>query len=77
VIRIFLEATGRSWWTSLLAQPFAFLNVGFGASVAVFIDLALLATLRYLQSQEKRLSGGLTPTDQAATAEAGVGAPGA
>jgi hypothetical protein len=42
----------------LLAQPFAFLDVGFGAAVDVFIDLALLATLRYLQSQERRLAGG-------------------
>jgi hypothetical protein len=58
VIRIFLEATGRSWWTSFLAQPFAFLDVGFGASVAAFIDLALLATLRYLQSEEKRCPEG-------------------
>jgi hypothetical protein len=39
----------------LLAQPFAFLDVGFGAAVDVFIDLALLATLRYLQAQERRL----------------------
>lgn len=39
----------------LLAQPFAFLDVGFGASVDVFLDLALLATLRYLQSQERLL----------------------
>ncbi|HEX9142593.1 MAG TPA: hypothetical protein VF833_10195 [Gaiellaceae bacterium] len=39
----------------LLAQPFAFLDVGFGASVDVFIDLALLATLRYLQNQERKL----------------------
>jgi hypothetical protein len=39
----------------LLAQPFAFLDVGFGAAVDVFIDLALLATLRYLQSQERML----------------------
>ena len=44
----------------LLAQPFAFLDVSFGATVDVFIDLALLATLRYLQSQEKRLVGGAT-----------------
>jgi hypothetical protein len=42
----------------LLAQPFAFLDVGFGAAVDVFIDLALLATLRFLQSQEKRLIAG-------------------
>jgi hypothetical protein len=39
----------------LLAQPFAFLDVGFGAAVDVLIDLALLATLRYLQSQERKL----------------------
>jgi pimeloyl-ACP methyl ester carboxylesterase len=39
----------------LLAQPFTFLDVGFGAAVDVFIDLALLATLRYLQAQERRL----------------------
>jgi pimeloyl-ACP methyl ester carboxylesterase len=42
----------------LLAQPFAFLDVGFGAAVDVFIDLALLATLRFLQTQERRLVGG-------------------
>jgi hypothetical protein len=39
----------------LLAQPLAFLDVGFGAAVDVFIDLALLATLRFLQTQERRL----------------------
>jgi len=39
----------------LLAQPFAFLDVGFGASLDVFIDLALLATLRFLQAQERKL----------------------
>ncbi len=39
----------------LLSQPFAFLDVGFGAAVAVFIDLGLLATLRYLQTQERKL----------------------
>ena len=39
----------------LLAQPFAFLDVGFGAAVDVLIDLALLATLRYLQAQERKL----------------------
>jgi pimeloyl-ACP methyl ester carboxylesterase len=44
----------------LLAQPFAFLDAGFGAAVDVFIDLALLATLRYLQFQEKRLAAGTT-----------------
>jgi len=41
----------------LLAQPFAFLDVGFGAAIDVFIDLALLATLRFLQAQEGRLVG--------------------
>ncbi len=45
----------------LLAQPFAFLDVGFGAAVDVFIDLALLATLRYLQNQERKLQAGVAP----------------
>src|SRR5439155_1532408 len=31
----------------LLAQPFAFLTTGFGAAADVFIDLALLAALRF------------------------------
>jgi len=39
----------------LLAQPLAFLDTGFGAAADVFIDLALLATLRYMQAQERRL----------------------
>jgi hypothetical protein len=39
----------------LLAQPFAFLDVGFGAAVDVFIDLALLATLRFLQTEERTM----------------------
>ena len=39
----------------LLAQPFAFLDVGFGAAVDVFIDLALLATLRFLETEERGL----------------------
>jgi hypothetical protein len=39
----------------LLAQPFAFLDVGFGAATDVFIDLALLATLRFLGTQERRM----------------------
>jgi hypothetical protein len=39
----------------LLAQPLAFLDTGFVASIDVFIDLALLATLRYMQAQERRL----------------------
>ena len=42
----------------LLAQPFAFLDVGFGAAIDVFIDLALLATLRFLQVQERKLLAG-------------------
>ncbi|TMC68739.1 MAG: hypothetical protein E6J13_13620 [Chloroflexi bacterium] len=41
----------------LLAQPLAFLDVGFVAAADVFLDLALLATLRYLQAQERRLVG--------------------
>ena len=40
----------------LLVQPFAFLDTGFMAAVDVIIDLALLATLRYLQAQERRLA---------------------
>jgi hypothetical protein len=44
----------------LLAQPFAFLDVGFGAAVDVFIDLALLATLRFLQTQERRMVAAAT-----------------
>jgi pimeloyl-ACP methyl ester carboxylesterase len=45
----------------LLAQPFAFLDVGFGAAVDVFIDLAVLATLRYLQTQERKLQAETAP----------------
>lgn len=45
----------------LLAQPFAFLDVGFGAAVDVSIDLALLATLRYLLTQERKLPAGVAP----------------
>lgn len=44
----------------LLAQPFAFLDVGFGAAVDVFIDLALLATLRFLQTEERRMQAAAT-----------------
>jgi hypothetical protein len=44
----------------LLAQPFAFLDVGFGAAIDVFIDLALLATLRFLQTQERRMVAAAT-----------------
>ncbi len=40
----------------LLVQPFAFLDTGFVAAIDVVIDLALLATLRYLQEQERRLA---------------------
>ena len=50
----------------LLAQPFAFLDVGFGAAVDVFIDLALLATLRYLQAQEHRLLASRAPAPELA-----------
>ncbi len=45
----------------LLAQPFAFLDVGFGAAVDVLIDLALLATLRFLQTQERKLQVEIAP----------------
>jgi pimeloyl-ACP methyl ester carboxylesterase len=44
----------------LLAQPFAFLDVGFGAAVDVLIDLALLATLRFLQTEERRMQAAAT-----------------
>jgi hypothetical protein len=37
----------------LLAQPFAFLATGFGAAADVLIDLALLAALRFMQTQER------------------------
>jgi hypothetical protein len=39
----------------LLAQPFALLDVGFGAAIDVFVDLALLVILRVLQNQERKL----------------------
>ena len=52
----------------LLAQPFAFLDVGFGAAVDVFIDLALLATLRYLQAQERLLALSASPPELARSA---------
>jgi len=42
----------------LVAQPFAFLETGFEATVTVFIDLALLAILRFLDTQEHRIFGG-------------------
>ena len=39
----------------MLYLPFAFLDEGFVTFVDVLIDLALLATLRYMQVQEKRI----------------------
>ena len=39
----------------MLYLPFAFLEEGFVTFVDVLIDLALLATLRYMQVQEKRI----------------------
>ena len=39
----------------LLAQPFAFLESGFVGAFDVLFDLALLATLRYLQTLERSL----------------------
>lgn len=40
----------------LLAQPFTLLAAGFAGLVKVFIDLALLVTLRYMIGQEKQLA---------------------
>ena len=40
----------------LLVQPFSFLESGFVATLDVFVELALLATLRYLDGQERRLA---------------------
>jgi hypothetical protein len=40
----------------LLAKPFAFLALGFVATIDVAILVALLVTLRYLQSQERLLA---------------------
>jgi hypothetical protein len=39
----------------LLYLPFAFLDEGFVTFIDVLIDLALLATLRYMQVQERRM----------------------
>lgn len=39
----------------LLAQPFMLLDAGFGGYLEVLVDLALLATLRYMQAQERRV----------------------
>jgi hypothetical protein len=39
----------------LLAQPFTLLDAGFAGLVEVFIDLALLVTLRFMIAQEQRL----------------------
>ena len=41
----------------LLGQPFTLLVAGFAGLVRVFIDLALLVTIRYLIAQEKQLAG--------------------
>jgi hypothetical protein len=45
----------------LLVQPFTLLDTGFPGLAQVFIDLALLASLRYVQSEEVVLKspGGL------------------
>ncbi|OLC56219.1 MAG: hypothetical protein AUH85_07245 [Chloroflexi bacterium 13_1_40CM_4_68_4] len=40
----------------LLVQPFAFLDSGFVATLDVLLDLGLLAVLRYLELQERRLA---------------------
>ena len=40
----------------LLAQPFMLLDAGFPGFFEVLVDLALLATLRYMQLQERRVS---------------------
>ncbi|TMD58807.1 MAG: hypothetical protein E6I87_11010 [Chloroflexi bacterium] len=39
-----------------LVQPFAFLDSGFTATVDVLLDVGLLAILRYLETQERRLA---------------------
>ena len=39
----------------MLYLPFAFLEEGFVTFIDVLIDLALLATLRYMQVQEKQM----------------------
>ena len=41
----------------LLAQPFMLLDAGFYGFFEVLVDLALLATLRYMQEQERRVAG--------------------
>jgi hypothetical protein len=40
----------------LLAQPFMLLDAGFYGFFEVLVDLALLATLRYMQQQERRIA---------------------
>jgi hypothetical protein len=40
----------------LLAQPFMLLDAGFYGFFEVLVDLALLATLRYMQLQERRVA---------------------
>ena len=54
----------------LLVQPFTLLDTGFAGLTQVFIDLALLASLRYLQSEEVVLQvlGSKSPDRQAVQA---------
>ena len=40
----------------LLVQPFQFLDLGFGPSIDVILDVALLAVLRYLDGLEQTMS---------------------
>jgi hypothetical protein len=40
----------------LLAQPFTLVDAGFGGLVEVFVDLALLVTLRFMIAQEHQLA---------------------
>ena len=46
----------------LLAQPFMLLDAGFAGFFEVLVDLALLATLRYMQLQERQTTLPLNPT---------------
>ena len=43
----------------LLGRPFTLLEAGFGGLAQVFVDLALLVTLRYMIGQERQLAAGL------------------
>jgi hypothetical protein len=45
----------------LLAQPFTLLDAGFAGLVEVFVDLALLVTLRYMILQEHQLAAANVP----------------